>query len=140
MLGANYKVPESVRREWVECTLDAMKKWMLKARPVRGSSLERAIRYMVNHWRRLTKFVDHPEVWLDNNATERALRAPTLGRKNRYRSKSKHGMKAAAVLYSLVETCQLISVNLRVYFREALYRLKANPGSAFLPHEILKAG
>ena len=53
-------VPASVRPEWVDCVLDAMKRWMLKARPVRGSSLERAIRYMRNHWRGLTKFVDQP--------------------------------------------------------------------------------
>ncbi len=61
-----------------------------------------------------------PEVWLDINVSERALRASILRRKKHYGSKSKRGMKAAAVFYSLVETCQLIAVNPRVYLREAL--------------------
>jgi transposase len=126
-----------VRKQWVQCLLDAMKAWMLEARPAAGSSLERAIKYMQNHWRGLTRFVDHPEVWLDNNATERALRAPILGRKNHYGSKSERGMKAAAILYSLIETCQLVGVNPRDYLREAVYRAKANPDDAYLPHAML---
>ncbi len=32
-----------VRKRWVQCLLDAMKTWMLEARPAPGSSLERAI-------------------------------------------------------------------------------------------------
>jgi hypothetical protein len=126
-----------VRKRWVQSLLDAMKTWMLEARPAAGSSLERAIKYMQNHWQGLTRFVDHPEVWLDNNATERALRAPILGRKNHYGSKSERGMKAAAILYSLIETCQLVGVNPRDYLREAVHRAKANPDDAYLPHAML---
>ena len=70
-----------------------------------------------------------PKVWLDNSATARALRAPILGRKNHYGSKSKRGMKAAAVLYSLVE-----------YLREAVYRLKANPGTTFFAARDARSG
>ena len=39
---------------------------------------------------------------IDNNATERAIRGPVVGRKNHYGSKSRRGTEVAAVLYSLV--------------------------------------
>ena len=114
-----------------------MKKWKLEARPPPGSSLEKAIGYLDNHWKGLTHFVENPEVWLDNNATERALRAPILGRKNHYGSKSKRGMKAAAIFYSLIETCRVLDVNPREYLRAALRHLKKRPGTVFLPHQML---
>ena len=130
-------VEEQVRREWIDVLLRAMKQWMQESRPPPDSSLEKAIEYTDNHWTGLTRFVDHPEVWLDNNATERALRSPILGRRNHYGSKSKRGMKAAAIFYSLIETCRLIGVNPRDYLRQALMHLKQSPGSVFLPHELL---
>src|SRR5262249_19164696 len=37
-----------------------------------------------NHWGGLTVFVARPEVALDNNSAERALRHPVVGRKNYY--------------------------------------------------------
>ena len=92
-----------------------------------GSALERAVKYKQNHWRGLTRFVDHPEVWLDNNATERVLRTPILGRKNHYDSKSERGIKAAAILYSVIEICLLVGVNPRDYLREAVHRANRRP-------------
>ena len=91
------EIDDGLRLEWINAVFDTMKKWKLDARPPPGSSLEKAIGYLDNHWKGLTHFVENPEVWLDNNATERALRAPILGRKNHYGSKSKRGMKAAAI-------------------------------------------
>ena len=39
-----------------------------------------------NHWDGLTVFVERPEVAMDNNTAERALRNPVVGRKNYYGS------------------------------------------------------
>ncbi len=38
------------------------------------------------HWTGLTRFVDDPQIPLDNNASERRVRGPALGRKNYYGS------------------------------------------------------
>ena len=126
-----------VRREWIEILLKAMQAWMKEARPPPGSSLAKAIEYTSNHWRGLTHFVDHPEVWLDNNATERTLRAPILGRRNHYGSRSERGMQAAATFYSLIETCRLVGVNPRQYLSCALRQIKQKPGAVYLPHDML---
>ena len=40
-----------------------------------------------NHWAGLTVFMARPEVALDNNSAERALRTPVVGRKNYYGSR-----------------------------------------------------
>lgn len=130
-------LPDDERNYWVDGALAAIKEWLVTTRPLPGSSLEQAIGYMDKHWKGLTVFRDRREVWLDNNATERALRAPILGRKNHYGSKSKRGMKAAAILYSLIETCELIGVGPKDYLSHALRTLSRKPGRAFLPHEML---
>ena len=127
-----------VRREWIDALLGGMNSWKLEARPPPGSSIEQAISYLDSHWKGLTKFRDHPEVWLDNNATERSLRAPIVGRRNHYGSRTERGMLSAAVLYSLIETCRLLGINPRNYLRQALRRAKENPGSAYLPHQFLE--
>jgi Transposase IS66 family len=46
---------------------------------------------VVANWDRLTRFVDDPRIPLDNNATERGIRGPVVGRKNHYGSKSRSG-------------------------------------------------
>ena len=38
------------------------------------------------HWTGLTRFLDDPRIPLDNNASERRIRGPALGRKNSYGS------------------------------------------------------
>ena len=51
-----------------------------------------------NHWAGLRVFVDHPAVPLDNNAAERALRNPVIGRKNYYGSGSVWSAERAALI------------------------------------------
>lgn len=65
-----------------------------------------AVGYAVNNWTKLTAFVDHPYLPLDNNPMERAIRPFTLGRKNWLFSGSPRGAEASAFLYSLVETAK----------------------------------
>jgi transposase len=38
------------------------------------------------HWSGLTLFADHPQIPMDNNGAERAIRPGTIGRKNYYGS------------------------------------------------------
>ena len=41
-----------------------------------------AVGYALNNWTKLTAFIEHPELPLDNNPMERAIRPFTLGRRN----------------------------------------------------------
>jgi transposase len=48
------------------------------------SAFGKALRYLLKHWKGLTVFLHDPKVPLSNNAAERALRGPVVGRKNFY--------------------------------------------------------
>ena len=63
------------------------------------------------HWEGLTVFLDHPEVAMDNNAAERALRGPVVGRKNYYGSGSRWSARLAAVVFTILQTLELGEIN-----------------------------
>lgn len=65
---------------------------------------------LVNHWPGLTVFVDHPEVPLDNNASERCHRGPVVGRKNFYGSGAIWSGQLAAMMFSLFQTLALWNI------------------------------
>jgi transposase len=65
---------------------------------------------MLERWKGLTRFVNDPRVPLDNNAIERALRGPVVGRKNHYGSRSLRGTQVVALFYTLCETAKLVGV------------------------------
>ena len=72
--------------------LDELKSVALERRPTLTSlSIGKAAAYTLGNWDRLTRFVDDARIPLDNNATERAIRGPVVGRKNHYGSKSRRG-------------------------------------------------
>jgi Transposase IS66 family len=62
------------------------------------SNFVKAVRYMLERWAGLTRFLDDPRIPLDNNAAERALH---------YGSRSLRGTEVAAIFYTLCETTRL---------------------------------
>src|SRR4029078_11002276 len=81
--------------------------WALSTSALPQSPLGKAIAYMGSMWDGLQVFLDHPNVELDNNRTERALRGVVIGRKNHYGSRSQRGTEVAALFYSLIESAKL---------------------------------
>jgi transposase len=63
------------------------------------------------HWQGLCVFADHPQVPMDNNEAERALRDPVVGRKNFYGSGSAWSGQLAAWMFSLLMTLNLWKIN-----------------------------
>jgi transposase len=64
-----------------------------------------------NHWDGLRVFVERPEVAMDNNAAERALRNPVVGRKNYYGSGCVWSAHLAAMMFSVLQTVLLWGLN-----------------------------
>ena len=100
---------------------------------LRRSAFGKALRYLLNHWDGLTLFLEDPRIALDNNAAERVLRGPVVGRKNFYGNRSKRGAKTAAILYSLIETAKLNGCDPAAYLREAALAAIRCPGTITLP-------
>jgi transposase len=101
------------------------------------SALGKAIKYMLKRWTALTLFVDNPLIPLDNNAAERSLRGPVVGRKNHYGSKSKRGTEVAAIFYSLLETAKLCGIEPATYLKAVVERALRDPGAVTMPEDLL---
>ncbi|MBU0708084.1 IS66 family transposase [Patescibacteria group bacterium] len=76
-----------------------------------NSGLGKAIKYMLKHWVKLTRFLKVPGAPLDNNLCERALKHAILHRKNALFYKTQRGAYVGDLFMSLIHTCQLAGVN-----------------------------
>jgi hypothetical protein len=90
------------------------------------SSLAKAFNYFLKNYPQLTYFITDPETPISNNQSERLLRSPVIGRKTWYGTHSKAGAKTAGIHHTLVESCKLIGLNPRVYYRESVTRSHLN--------------
>ena len=91
------------------------------------SPLAEALGYLRRQWTALTRYVDDGRLAIDNNAAERALRRVAVGRKNWMFAGSDAGGQRAALLYSLIGTCQLVGVEPFTYLRDILTRIPTHP-------------
>ena len=90
--------------------------------PARGPTAM-AIRYALNHWDGLERFLDDGRVEIDTNSVERAMRPVALSRKNSLFAGSDEGAANWAAVASLVETCKLNGVEPHGYLTDLLTRL-----------------
>ncbi len=100
------------------------------ADPALQTPCRKALTSLQDHWDCLTRFVDHRQIPMDNNAMERCLRKPALGRKNYYGSGAEWSGRLAAMLFSLLATLDLWGINPRLWLTEYLQpapRLVAKP-------------
>jgi transposase len=72
------------------------------------------------NWPGPTLFADHPQIPMDNNGAERAIRPGTIGRKNYYGSASKWSAHLLAMMLTLLQTLVLHRINPRSYLRAYL--------------------
>jgi transposase len=126
-----------LRRTESRAVLDELKAWLWDQATLTSLSIGKAAAYTIANWDRLTRFVDDAQVPLDNNATERAIRGPVVGRKNHYGSKSRRGTEVAATLYTILETVKLHGVNPADYLHAAI--TAADRGVALLPWDFASA-
>ena len=75
------------------------------------SPCARASPYMLNHWEKLTRFLQTPGAPLDNNICERALKRAIVHRKNSLFYKTLRGARIGDMYMSLIYTCELCQVS-----------------------------
>ena len=115
-----------LRQEKALPILIQFKTWLDEAsdKIIPGSYIGKAIKYNLNQWHKLIRYIDDGHLGIDNNITERDIRPFTTGRKNWLFSKSIHGAQVSATLYSIVMTCRANDINPYYYF---LHLFKALP-------------
>jgi len=128
---------QQLRHDRSQPILDQIWHWATVQVGLPRSDFGKAVRYMLERWDGLTRFVADPQIPLDNNAAERALRGPVVGRKNHYGSRSLRGTQVAAIFYTLCETARLVGVDPQAYLLHSVYAAIAHPGATTFPEDLM---
>jgi len=99
-------------------TLDALPK----------SNYAKGIKYAHNQRQPLRYFLENGKVRdITNNASERALRAVVIGRKNWGWFGSENGAKTGTILMGLVQTCKDLGISPHEYLRDVMQQINVLP-------------
>jgi transposase len=126
--GKSAEERQAARQEKSKPLVAALKAWLetTLARLAGGSTIAQALRYGLNHWDGLTRFLDDGRIEIDSNTVERSMRPIALNRKNALFAGSDEGAENWAMLASLIETCKLHGVNPETYLTDVLSKLVNN--------------
>lgn len=115
----------AVRREKSAPIVAALKEWFeLQLRRVSSTALTaEALRYGINHWDGLVRFLEDGRIELDTNIVERSMRPVALTRKNALFAGHDDGAESWACVASLIETCRLLDIDPQAYLADILVKL-----------------
>jgi transposase len=96
---------------------------------VKSNPLSKALAYVMKRQTELRVFLNDPDVPLDTNHLERALRVIPMGGKNWLFCWSEIGAEQVGIIQSLLVTCRLHEVNPYEYLVDVLQRVSVHPAS-----------
>jgi transposase len=111
-----------LRQETAKPLLDDIRRKIEGAQSVAlpSSALSKACQYALTLWKKLTHFLEYPELELSTNLAENSMRPVALGRKNWIQIGSPQaGPKVAAIL-SVAESCRRLKLRMRDYLAAVL--------------------
>ena len=126
--GQTAEQRKAVRQEKTKPLAEALKAWcQARLAEVSGKSpIAAAIRYTLNQWDGLVRFIDDGRIEIDSNTIERSMRPIALNRKNALFAGSDEGGENWALLASIIERCKLNAVNPTDYLTDVLTKLVNN--------------
>src|SRR6202171_6324767 len=115
----------AVRQERSKPLVLALRAWLEQqlTRVSGKATIAEHIRYALNHWDGLTRFLDDGRIELDTNIVERSIRPLVLNRKNALFAGHDQGAENWACIASLIETCKLCGVEPQAYLTDVLTKL-----------------
>jgi transposase len=121
-----------VKAQRIACSaplLEAFKQWLDQtlAATSQAGGLARAIKYTLNHWQALNRYLEEGHLNIDNNPAERLMRCIAVGRKNYLFFGSHAGGDRAAIIYSLIETCKANKIDPYEYLTDIFGRIANHP-------------
>lgn len=119
----------AVRKEKTLPLMQSLYDWIQVQMKVlsRHSDTAKAFTYLLKQWDALNLYCHNGWAEMDNNIAENALRGVALGRKNWLFAGSDRGGERAAVLYSMIGTCRLNSVEPEAWLRYVLSHIQDWP-------------
>ena len=89
-----------------------------------GTPIHQAIKYALSNFEGIMVYTTEGFLQIDNNILEAQIRPIALGRHNFLFAGSHNGAEHAAIIYSLLATCRLQSINPIHYLDDVLRRIK----------------
>jgi len=116
-----------IRKERSLPVMHELEKWLkenlLSGKITPQSPLGKAISYSLSRWKKLTEYIYHPFLEIDNNLVENAIRPTVLGRKNFMFSGSHNGAERSAIMYSFIGSCKINGINPEEWLEDVLRRI-----------------
>ncbi len=87
------------------------------------STMGKAVSYTLAQWESLEVYLKEPEIEIDNNLVENAIRPTALGKKNWLFFGDADAGERSAIIYSIIESCRRHGLEPYTYLRDVLTRL-----------------
>jgi transposase len=128
-----------IRQQQARPVAEALHAWMTqqRVRVSEGSAIAKALDYSLRRWVALTRYLDDPQVPIDNNWCENQIRPIAIGRNNWLFAGSLRAGRRAAAAMSLIQSAKLNGHDPHAYLKDVLTRLPTQPASRLeelLPH------
>lgn len=122
-LGADNRF--QIRREKSAPLIDELHRYLMDvySRCVPKSPLGMAVSYTLNQWSKLLTYLKDGRLEISNNRSERAIKPFAIGRKGWLFADSVAGAEAAAIIFSLIETCKYHRIEAYDWLRYALQKM-----------------
>jgi hypothetical protein len=91
------------------------------------SAVGKACSYTLGLWKKLTRFLEYPQLELSNNLAENSMRPVAMGRKNWIHIGSEQAGPHVAAIVSVVESCRRLKIPVRDYLGSILPGLANTP-------------
>jgi len=91
------------------------------------SKAGQACSYTLALWKKLTRFLDYPQLELSNNLAENSMRPVATGRKNWIHIGSPQAGPRVAAILSVIESCRRLKIPVREYLLAILAGLADTP-------------
>ena len=121
------------RLEHAKPVVDAFFSWVyeerLKPDLLPSNPLTAALRYAQNQEAGLREFLSDPNLALDTNHVERAIRPIACGRRNWLFCWTELGAEHVGIIQSLISTCRMHDINPYDYLVDVLQRVSIHPAS-----------
>jgi hypothetical protein len=85
-----------------------------------GSKAGQACNYTLALWKKLMRFIEHPQLELSNNLAENSMRPIALGRSNWIHIGSPQAGPRVACILSVIESCRRLRIPVREYLAATL--------------------
>ena len=117
----------ALRQEKARPRMEKFKAWVDELLPGTppNSALGKALGYAARQWHKLERYLDHPDIPIDNNYIERQIKHYATGRKSWMFCYDALGAQASANLFSLVLTCRANDVEPYAYLNHLFEHLPA---------------